>query len=74
MSSTLSTDTNIGTRFVFSAATPLPGAGEGPGGMGLRPCDDSRTPSLAEIEFLTQKIIAEILRGLPNSETDPPRN
>jgi hypothetical protein len=44
------------------------------GGGGRRPRDETTTPSLAEIEYLTKKIIAEILRDLPNSDTDPPQN
>lgn len=74
MSSTLSTDTNIGTRFDFPPSPPQPGPGREVGAAGLRPCADPATPSLAEIEYLTKKIIAEILRGLPNSDTDPPQN
>jgi hypothetical protein len=74
MSSTLSTDTNIGTCFVFPPSTPQPQRGREVGGAGPRPRDETTTPSLAEIEYLTKKIIAEILRGLPNSDTDPPQN
>lgn len=75
MSSTSSSDINIGACFEFPSAPVR--AGLPPAEPGFALADYWRTldsPTPAEIEQLTQFIIAEILRGLPGQYLDPPQN